>query len=137
MSLVKVIHKIAAMVIKDNTFLMVRKADHETWTTLGGKPEAGETEEVALLREIKEEVDCDATIIRKLGDFEAEAADDDAIVKLSVYLTDVHGEMRIIDPELAEYRFIGSDYETQGIKLTKVFRTFVLPFCLKEGLLSW
>ena len=55
-----VIHKIAAVVIKDNGFLMVRKAGKDIWTSLGGKPEPGETEEIALMREIKEEVSCEA-----------------------------------------------------------------------------
>lgn len=133
----RTIHKVGALVIRDDTFLMVRKADHETWTTLGGRPEGNETEEETLLREIKEEVDCDATILRKVGDFEAKAADDDATIHLSVYLTELKGNIHIVDPELAEYTYVGNDYEKEGIKLTTVFKDHVLPFCLKEGLLHW
>lgn len=101
----KIIHKIGAMVIKDNSFLMVRKKGHDTWTTIGGRPEAGENEEQTLRRELREEANCEIEIIKKLGDFEAKAADDDAIVKLSLYLAELKGEIDMNDPELEEYRF--------------------------------
>jgi 8-oxo-dGTP pyrophosphatase MutT (NUDIX family) len=133
----KTIHKIAAVVIKDNQFFMVRKVGKEVWTSLGGKPEAGETEEQALLREIQEEVHCDATIVKKLGDFEAKAAHDDAIVRLSTYLVDLQGEIKLDDPELEESRFIGKDWQAEGIKLPPSIKDQILPYCIKAGLLDW
>ena len=129
-----IIHKIAAVVIKDNTFLMVRKAGKDIWTSLGGKPEAGETEEHALLREIREEIGCDANVIRKLGDFEAKAAFDDAIVRLSTYLVELRGPIVLSDPELEEYRFLTRDH---GVKLTAATETQIIPYCIREGLLDW
>jgi 8-oxo-dGTP diphosphatase len=98
----KTIHKVAAIVIKDNSFLMVRKAGKDIWTNLGGHLESGETEEEALEREILEEVNCKSSIIRKLGDFEANAAHDNAIVKLSTYLVELIEDPVISDPELEE-----------------------------------
>ena len=133
----KIIHKIAAMVIRDDSFLMVRKKGKDIWTNLGGRPEENESEEQTLLREIKEELDCDGVIIRKLGDFEAPAAMDDAMVKLSTYLVELKGKMQISDPELEEYRFIGIDYKEQGIKLPESIEKQLLPFCIKDGLLNW
>src|SRR5690242_7020329 len=111
----KIIHKVAAMVIKDNTFLMVRKVGQDHWMSLGGRPEIGESEEQTLIREVKEEVNCTARIIKKLGDFEARAADDDAIVKLSVYLCELQGAIMVNDPEheIEEYKFIEGDYKKQ------------------------
>ena len=133
----KIIHKIAAVVIKDNAFLMVRKVGSDVWTSLGGKPEEGESEQQALLREIKEEVNCDAHILRKLGDFEAKAAEDDAIVRLSTYLVELIGNIELIDPELEEYQFIGKDYASHGIKMPESIEKYVLPYCIQEGLLVW
>ena len=72
----------------------------------GGKPEGNETEEQALVREIREEIHCDATVIKKLGDFKAPAAFDNAIVKLSSYLVELNGEIKLDDPELEECKFI-------------------------------
>jgi 8-oxo-dGTP diphosphatase len=131
------IHKIVAVVIRDNEFLMVRKAGKDIWTSLGGKPEAGETEEQALIREIKEELDCEADVIRKLGDFTDKAIFDDAMVRLSAYLVDLRGEPRISDPELEEFAFIAKDYKTNGIKLPPSIENQIIPYCKKEGLLDW
>ncbi len=133
----KIIHKIAAVVIQDNKFLMVRKHGKDVWTSLGGHPEAGESEEIALLREIKEEMGCEANLVKKLGDFEAPAAHDDAVVRLSTYLVELSGKIHFNDPELAEYRFIDNDYVEKGIKLPISIEEKVLPYCIKEGLLNW
>ncbi len=133
----KTIHKIAAMVIQDNKFIMVRKFGKDTWTSLGGRIEEGETEEECLLREIKEEVNCDAKILRKLGDFSDKAAFDDAMIKLSVYLVELIGTPEIIDNELEEFMFIGKNYAEEGIKLTKVMKSQVIPHMIKENLLDW
>lgn len=133
----KEINKIAAVVIEDNKFLMVRKAGKDVWTSLGGKPEAGETEEQALIREIKEEFGCDARVIRNLGDFFAKAVFDDATLKLSTYLVELEGKITLSDPELEEYKFIGKNYKQEGIKLPDSIEGQVIPYCIKEGLLNW
>jgi|GEM_PF-1570338 len=133
----KIIHKIAAVVVQDDKFLMVRKHGKDVWTSLGGHPEGNESEEEALLREIEEEMGCDAALIKKLGDFEAPAAHDDAIVKLSTYLVELSGEIHFDDPELAEYKFLAKDYTDDGIKLPASIEELVLPYCIKEGILDW
>lgn len=133
----KTIHKIAAMVILDNKFIMVRKFGKDTWTSLGGRIEEGETESECLLREIKEEVNCNAKILRKLGDFEDKAAFDDAIIRLSVYLAYLIGDPEIIDNELEEFAFIGKNWEEEGIKLTKIMTEQVIPYMIREKLLNW
>jgi len=130
-----VIHKIAAVVIQDNKFLMVRKKGKDIWTSLGGHPEEGETEEQALLREIQEEMGCGAKIIKKLGNFEAPAAHDDAVVRLSTYLATLEGAIHFEDPELEEYRFFGKE-ELEQIKIPDSIKNGVLPHCLENGLLS-
>jgi len=133
----KEIHKIAAVVIRDNRFFMVRKRGKDIWTSLGGHPEDNETEEESLLREIQEEVHCDASIVRKLGDFYAKAAHDDAIVKLSTYLVELQGEPKLDDPELEESQFVPSNYKELGIKLPASIEEQVLPYCVEHKLLKW
>jgi 8-oxo-dGTP pyrophosphatase MutT (NUDIX family) len=132
-----VIHKIIAIVIKDDALLMVRKRGKDIWTGLGGKPEKGETEEQALLREIDEEIHCKARIIRKLGDTESKAVFDDAIVRLSAYQVELLGEIRLDDPELEECRFIPENYKELGIKLPPSMEEQRIPQLIKEGLLNW
>jgi len=133
----KIIHKIAAIVVEDNKFLMVRKVGKDIWTDLGGKPEPGETEEETLVREIKEELNCGTKIIRKLGDVTAKAIFDDATLLLSTYLVELIGVPEISDPELEEFAFIGADYEKKRIKLPPSVIDGVIPLCQKEKLLNW
>ena len=131
-----IIHKIAAVVIKDNQFLLVRKVGKDIWTNLGGKPETGETEEQALIREIKEEMGCTGVVKLKLGDFEAKAVFDDAIVRLSTYLVDLEGTIEFNDPELEEYRFF-SETELMNVKIPDSVKNHMIPFCIKNNFLDW
>jgi len=133
----KEIHKIVAIVIKNDEFFMVRKVGKDIWTNLGGKPEAGETEEQALVREIQEEIHCDAKVLSRLGDFTAPAAFDDAIVKLSTYLVELTGEIRLDDPELEECKFIPKNYKELGIKMPISIEEQILPFLIKNHYLNW
>ena len=133
----RTIHKIAAVVIKDNKFLMVRKEGKDIWTSLGGRIEENETEKQCLLREIKEEANCSAKILRKLGDFSAKAVFDDAMVHLSTYLVELDGKIDCIDSELAEIKFIDKNFKEQNIKPSPTIVEQMIPLCIKEGLLDW
>lgn len=132
-----VIHKIIAVVIRNNEFFMVRKKGKDIWTSLGGKPEKGETEEETLLREINEEIHCKARVLRKLGDFTAKAVFDDALVVLSAYLVDLEGDIKLDDPELEECAFIGKDYAAKGIKFPSSIEEQIIPYCIENKLLYW
>jgi 8-oxo-dGTP diphosphatase len=133
----KEIHKIIAIIIQDDELFMVRKVGKDIWTNLGGKPEGDETEEQALIREIQEEIHCDATVIKKLGDFKALAAFDEAIVKLSAYLVELNGEIKLDDPELEECRFIPKNYKDLGIKMPVSIEKQIIPFLIKNEHLNW
>jgi hypothetical protein len=76
-------------------------------------------------------------ILKKLGDFEARAVFDDAMVRLSAYLVRLEGKIELIDPELEEYGFIDKNYKEHGIKLPPSIEDQILPFCIKKGLLDW
>lgn len=138
----KQIHKIIAIVIQNNKFLVVRKVGKEIHTNLGGRIEKGETEEECLIREIKEEMNLNSNVIRKLKDFHAKAIFDDAQVTLSAFLVELEelpeqGKINHIDPELEEYKFIDKDYKEKGIKLPPSLEEQVIPYCIEEGLLNW
>lgn len=133
----EVIRKIGAVVIDNDRFLVVRKHGKNIWTSLGGKPESGETPEQTLIRETKEELNCDVVILNKLIDVKDKAVFDDAQVHLSFYLCELSGEPEVIDNELAEFKFIDSDYKKIGINLPPSLEKQLIPFCIKEGLLKW
>ena len=57
---------------KDDCYLMLHRVkkendlNHDKWIGVGGKFEAGEMPEECMLREVKEETDADASIIKYL-----------------------------------------------------------------------
>ena len=71
------------------------------------------------------------------SNLKAKAAFDDAELVLSTFLVELKGEIDLIDPELEEYRFIDENYSEEGINLPDSIKDHVIPFCIKEGLLSW
>jgi 8-oxo-dGTP diphosphatase len=69
------IDKLAWVYIKDRKVLMTRSKGKDIWYFPGGKREAGETDQQALLREIKEEVGVDLlpNTLQFIGEFETSA----------------------------------------------------------------
>ena len=63
---------VAAIIIKKNKFFVAQRNRNKhmglSWEFPGGKVEKGETFEVALKREIKEELNIDIDIKKKLGE---------------------------------------------------------------------
>lgn len=67
------IYKVALAFFKDKKILQVRTyKQKEVFYTLGGKPEKGESDEDALIREVKEEIGCELirSSIKFLAQFE-------------------------------------------------------------------
>jgi 8-oxo-dGTP diphosphatase len=64
---------VCALIERDGRVLLARRPAHKPlalkWEFPGGKVEAGETAEAALLREIKEELGCRVAIVRPLPRF--------------------------------------------------------------------
>ncbi|MBI4144191.1 NUDIX domain-containing protein [Candidatus Woesearchaeota archaeon] len=112
----------------------VKKHGKEIWTVPGGKPEQRETEEQALLREIKEETGGQAEIIRKPGDNHDKAIFDDAMLKLSIYITKINGELKITYPKLEQIKFLS---QTDNIQIAPNMKNQVIPALIKEKLLNW
>lgn len=131
------IYKVAAMVFRDNKFLMVKKTGKDIWTNLGGRPEGDESEERTLKREVMEELGCEIKIIDKLGEFENKAVHDNAIVRISAYRGELVGEPKISDDEIEEFGWIDKDWQKNGIKLPPSISEQIIPYCVKNKLLNW
>ncbi len=69
------IDKLAWIHIKDRTVLMTKSRNNDTWYSPGGKREGNETDQEALIREIKEELTIDLipATISYYGTFESHA----------------------------------------------------------------
>ncbi|MBO9202868.1 MULTISPECIES: NUDIX hydrolase [Niastella] len=93
----RIIDKLAWIAIDNKMVLSTRSFGKDKFYIPGGKREAGETDEQALLREIKEElnVDLDKTSLKPFGIFEAQAHGhaEGVIVKMTCYTASYTGQL--------------------------------------------
>ncbi|WP_299801742.1 NUDIX domain-containing protein [uncultured Shewanella sp.] len=107
--MMKVIDKLAWVLIRDGKLLAVRSKGKALFYLPGGKREVGESDEQALMREIKEElsVDLDPTTIKYMNTFTAQADGkaEGVSVKLTCYFADFSGELQP-DAEIEQLEFL-------------------------------
>lgn len=67
-----VIRVVAGVIVKDGTVLIAQRKDSHSqgglWEFPGGKVEAGETDSIALVRELEEELDVIVSVRQSLGE---------------------------------------------------------------------
>lgn len=101
----KYIDKLAWIYIKDKKILSTRSKGKDTYYIPGGKREEGESDVVALIREVKEELSIDliASTLRHIGTFEAQAhgKPEGTIVRMTCYTGEFKGEIKP-DSEIEE-----------------------------------
>ena len=94
----KIIDKLAWIEIKDKKILSTKSKGKAVFYLPGGKRETGESDEAALLREIKEELDVDleSDSLQFLGIFEAQAHGhaEGIIVKMQCYTANYSGQLK-------------------------------------------
>lgn len=90
--------RIQGLIIKDHKILLIRGYDipsgRSFWIIPGGGPEAGESDEECVIREMKEETGLDVRVEKLL--FELEAPPQDIYKKLKSYLcTPITGHLEL------------------------------------------
>ncbi len=106
------IDKLAFIYIKDRKILSTRSKGKDAWYIPGGKREGNESDQQALLREVKEEltVDLKPSTITYLETFKAQAhgKPEGVFVQMTCYTADFTGE---IEPssEIEEIAWLTSD----------------------------
>jgi 8-oxo-dGTP pyrophosphatase MutT (NUDIX family) len=132
----KTYFKYALCIIRDNRLLVQEESDQELYLLPGGRPEADESFEQTLSRELKEElgIDLDTMSLRYLGAFEDVAAgEEDARVHIELYLGDFSGEMKSCS-EVKRLVWFARDDDWN--RLAPVTKNKILPALLKQGLLT-
>ena len=90
------IDKLAYIEIKERKILETRSKGKDVWYIPGGKREVGETDEQALVREVKEELNVDIQLntISHYGTFEAQAHGkaEGVIVRVACYEAKYDGD---------------------------------------------
>ncbi len=123
---------VAAAVILNpqQQLLLVRKQQTQMFMQVGGKLEAHETPEQTMLREIQEEVGCEAEILQFLGRFETATANEPNHLLVSyVYEVQLKQEPQIA-AEIAEMKWI--DLDDQTTPLAPLTRDIVIPWCQQQ-----
>jgi 8-oxo-dGTP diphosphatase len=92
------IDKLAFIELRDRKVLETKSRGKDTWYIPGGKRDPGESDEQALIREIKEEldVDIDPATIEHYGTFEAQAhgKPDGTMIRMACYQAKFAGELK-------------------------------------------
>jgi 8-oxo-dGTP diphosphatase len=106
----KRIRVVTAVVEREGRYLITQRRDHAVlallWEFPGGKVEPGESDEAALRRELKERLDAEATVGKKIG--EKHHAYQGYEVEVALYAATID-ETRPLQPlRVRDYRWVTS-----------------------------
>jgi len=121
----------SAIIIKDNSVLMIRTKNSNSWSIPSGGVEVGETVEEACIREITEETGYEARIVKKL--FIKETIIKEYKVTTQYFLCEITGgEIQYQDPdkEIEEISWKNSN------EISKLIHTYPEDQVVIEQLLS-
>lgn len=106
--------------------LLVRKHNTRFFMQVGGELESDEAPEQCILREIAEEIGCQAKIVQAVGRFETAAANEpDHLLVSHVFQVELDSAPQIA-AEIAELKWI--DLDDQTTPLAPLTREIVLPW---------
>jgi 8-oxo-dGTP diphosphatase len=129
------IDKLAFIYLRDGKLLVTLSHGKDTWYIPGGKREAGESDEQALMREVEEElnVQLKPETITKYGVFEAQAhgKPEGTMVRMTCYTADFDGEP-VASSEIEKLDFFGYDRMLE----TSVVDHLIMEALHVKGLLS-
>ncbi len=130
----KVITVAAGIVLNEaQQLLVVRKKGTSCFMQVGGKLEPNEAPEVTIVREIQEEICCQAEVQQFVGRFETNTANEpDHQLVSYVYLVKLD-QMPKIEAEIAEMKWI--DLNEQDLALAPLTTEIVIPW-VKSNLLA-
>jgi 8-oxo-dGTP diphosphatase len=129
MTRLREIAKVGVAAIREGRLLVVREQGTHLFILPGGRPEPGEDDEVALNREIFEELGTRLTNERPqfLGAFSDRAANDpDTVVTVRLYLGDPQEPIKA-HSEIEELKWFCPSGDDHGI-LAPSIRNKILPF---------
>lgn len=127
--------KYGLIITKNNSFLINRKYNTKLFLMPGGKPEENESIEECLIREIKEEHDCDliSSSVKFFGEFEDIAANEpNTIISMKVYKGQIKGNPKI-NSEIEEQRWFSKN-DDQSI-LSPIIKNKIMPEIIKQKLI--
>ena len=129
------IDKLAYICLKDGKILCTLSKGKTAWYIPGGKREAGESDEQALIREVREELSVNLikTTVQKYGVFEdqADGKPEGTIVRMTCYLAEFSGELKA-DSEIEKIEWFNFSDKLK----TSVVDHLIFDKLKKDGLLG-
>ncbi|RKG32304.1 NUDIX hydrolase [Acinetobacter tianfuensis] len=128
----KVITVAAGIVLNEQQqMLVVRKRNTACFMQVGGKLEPNELPEQTIVREIAEEIGCQAEILHYLGRFETQTANEPDHLLVSYVYHVALDRMPEVQAEIAEMRWV--DLDDQDTLLAPLTREVVIPWIQQQS----
>ena len=132
----KIYRKIGAAIIKNKKLLMVRESSEPHFILPGGRPEADETAERALARELKEELGVKIVSAKYFKTYETQHfKDKNVLVRMDVYFATIDGKPNA-QGEIAEFKWMDGKYKEAGIRVASINEDFLIPELKKKRLIG-
>ena len=127
--------KVAVLPIVSKKLFVCRKKGLNFLVNLGGRLEAGETDEQCAIRETEEEARCRVTNLKFFTTVKAPRGDIPGEIEMRCYFGDLVGEPKI-NPEdnIYEFVWIGRDWKEKGYVLPPSM-TIVVNMLIRQGYL--
>ncbi len=127
------------LIVQNNTLLLVRSRDYETFSLPGGKPEHGESTYETLRRELQEELCIDTGLCstRYIGRFVADSYDKtryDKVILYSYLITNVHKQPEA-SAEIKELACLDIEIMRKS-KLAPAIQHKYIPWLRRHGYLT-
>lgn len=136
------INKSALLILNEDKtkFLVNRKLKDgvlSDWLMPGGKIEPGETIDKSLVREIKEELDCnlDSDSLEFICEYEGPAANQPGkFVNIKLYSGSIIGEP-VASSEIFSLGWLGKD-DQENMEASEIIRTKIIPDIIERKILK-
>lgn len=124
--------KAAAIILRDKKLLIAKRKGIDLWISVGGKPEAGESLEAALVREIKEETGMKVIGRPKvfhISPVEEAAGRPGVMVQITSFLVDAKGEPGInAHDQIEQFHWLDrQEYKRKAYLLGSILQDYVVP----------
>lgn len=132
------IYKAAGVIVKNKKLLVERSIGKEFFISPGGSIEEGETPEICLIRELKEEFSIDVTVsdLRYLAEFSSDAVNHPGKkVHMKVFMVNKWEGDPIPSSEVEEIAWINSDIPT-NMKVGSIIEHDIIPLLHKQALID-
>lgn len=125
------IHKIAAIILKDEKILVVKRKGLDEYISVGGKHEQSESHEESLIRECLEETSSRVSQPTFLGRFTDIAVVENIPMIIDTYIVQTT-DNPVPSNEIEDCLWIDKDY---SVKIASGLEKYIIPELIRRGLM--